>query len=155
MTAGTDATTAGDAGEWWPELAPLVPESAATKPAYRTVDVHTHLSVPAGTALAAPYLRPELEPRSLYSSPETLRYNKEYRASARQSGQFEDAEVRLADMDRQGIDVQVLSVPPTEYFYWLDEKEAPRWRTCRWAIRSWRSRSSARLVTTMGSVASS
>ena len=100
-------------GEWWQDLAPVVPESSATRPPYRTVDVHTHLSVPAGTRLATPYLKPELEPRALYSSPETLRYNKEYRASARQTGQFEDAEVRLADMDRQGIDVQVLSVPPT------------------------------------------
>ena len=111
-------------GEWWQDLPPVVPESSATRPPYRTVDVHTHLSVPAGTRLATPYLKPELEPRALYSSPETLRYNKEYRASARQTGQFEDAEVRLADMDRQGIDVQVLSVPPTEYFYWLPEKEA-------------------------------
>jgi aminocarboxymuconate-semialdehyde decarboxylase len=110
--------------EQWRELAPSVPTTSARRPPYRTVDVHTHLSVPAGTALAAPYLRPELEPRSLYSSAETLAYNKEYRASTRQTGQFEDAEVRLADMDRQGIDVQVLSVPPTEYFYWLDEREA-------------------------------
>ncbi|GAA3774465.1 amidohydrolase family protein [Plantactinospora mayteni] len=111
-------------GEWWPELAPVVRPTTATKPAYRTVDVHTHLSVPAAGALAAPHLRPEYEPRIRYSSAETLAYNREYRASARQTGQFEDADVRLADMDRQGIDVQVLSVPPTEYFYWLDEDEA-------------------------------
>lgn len=110
--------------EWWPELAPEVRATTATKPAFRTVDVHTHLSVPAGSALAAPFFEPELEPRILWSSPETLRYNKEYRASARQTGQFEDAEVRLADMDLQGVDVQVLAVPPTEYFYWLPEDEA-------------------------------
>jgi aminocarboxymuconate-semialdehyde decarboxylase len=120
--AGTD--DGGAATEWWPELAPVVRATSATRPDFRTVDVHTHLSVPAGTALAAPFLQPEHEPRSFYSSPETLRYNREYRASARQTGQFEDAEVRLADMDLQGIDVQVLSVPPTEYFYWLDEHEA-------------------------------
>lgn len=122
----TETTTHEDRGEWWPELAPEVHPTTATKPPYRTVDVHTHLSVPAGHDVAKPFFKPEYEPRGLYSSAETLAYNKEYRASARQTGQFEDAEVRLVDMDRQGIDVQVLSVPPTEFFYWLDEKEALR-----------------------------
>lgn len=115
-----------DRGEWWPDLAPEVRPTTAIKPSYRTVDVHTHLSVPASNEVAKPFFKPEFEPRSLYSSPETLAYNKDYRASTRQTGQFEDAEVRLADMDRQGIDMQVLSVPPTEFFYWLDEKEALR-----------------------------
>jgi aminocarboxymuconate-semialdehyde decarboxylase len=106
------------------QLAPRVEPTTATRPAFRTIDVHTHLSVPASNEVAKPFFRPELEPRSLYSSAETLDYNKAYRASARQTGQFEDAEVRLADMDRQGIDMQVISVPPTEYFYWLDEEHA-------------------------------
>jgi aminocarboxymuconate-semialdehyde decarboxylase len=110
--------------EWWPELAPEITPTEAAKPPFRTVDVHTHLSVPASAAVAKPFFRPELEPRSLHSSAETLAYNRDYRASARQTGQFEDAEVRLADMDRQGIDLQVLAVPPTEYFYWLDEEHA-------------------------------
>jgi len=122
----TPETTAETAREWWPELAPKVSPTSATKPSFRTVDVHTHLSVPAGNEIAKPFFRPEYEPRSLYSSTETLAYNKEYRASVRQTGQFEDPEVRLADMDRQGIDVQVLAVPPTEYFYWLDEEQSLR-----------------------------
>lgn len=104
-------------------------DTTATRPGFRTVDVHTHLSVPASNDVAKPFFKPEYEPRTLFSSPETLAYNKSYRASARQTGQFEDAEVRLADMDRQGVDMQVLSVPPTEYFYWLDEKQALR--ACR------------------------
>ncbi len=122
-------TDVNRSGEWWPELAPEVLPTTAAKPAYRTIDVHTHLSVPASNEVAKPFFRPEYEPRSLYSSAETMAYNKEYRASARQTGQFEDVEVRLADMDRQGIDMQVLSVPPTEYFYWLDEEHALR--ACR------------------------
>jgi aminocarboxymuconate-semialdehyde decarboxylase len=112
--------------EWWPELAPEVRPTAAAEPAVRTVDVHTHLSVPAAASIAKPFLRPEFEPRNLFSSPETLAYNAEYRASERQTGQFERAEARIADMDRQGIDVQVLAVPPAEYFYWLDEEHARR-----------------------------
>ena len=113
-------------GEWWPELAPEVRPTAAAKPAYRVIDCHTHLSVPAASAVAAPHLKPAYEPRSLYSSPETRRYNAEYRASDRQTAQFEDADARLADMDAQGVDLQLLAVPPTEYFYWLDADEAVR-----------------------------
>ncbi|MGH3383207.1 MAG: amidohydrolase family protein [Nocardioidaceae bacterium] len=118
--------TAENGREWWPELAPKIRPTTASKPAHRTIDVHTHLSVPAGSKIAQPFFKPEYEPRSLYSSPETLAYNKEYRASAGQTAAFEDAEHRIADMDLQGIDMQVLSVPPTEYFYWLDEEHALR-----------------------------
>jgi aminocarboxymuconate-semialdehyde decarboxylase len=82
--------------------------------------------VPPAATVAEPHFRPEFEPRSLYSSAETKRYNAEYRASALNTAQFEDAEQRLADMDTQGVDVQLLSVPPTEYFYWLPEDEALR-----------------------------
>lgn len=114
---------------WWPELAPRIQPTTAVRDGVRTIDMHTHLSIPAGSALAKPFFKPEYEPRSLYSSEETLRYNADYRASERQSGQFEDPEVRLADMDQQGIDLQVLAVPPTEYFYWLEPDEALR--ACR------------------------
>jgi aminocarboxymuconate-semialdehyde decarboxylase len=112
--------------EWWPELAPRIGPSRSPRPDGLCVDAHTHFSVPQAAALAKSHFRPEFEPRSLYSSAETLRYNAEYRASPLNTAQFEDAEQRLADMDAQGVDVQVLSVPPTEYFYWLPEDEAKR-----------------------------
>ena len=112
--------------EWWPELAPRIEPSRAPRPRSLCVDAHTHLSVRPAATLAKPYFRPELEPRSLHSSAETTRYNAEYRASPLNTAQFEDAEQRLLDMDAQGVDVQVLSVPPTEYFYWLPEDEAKR-----------------------------
>jgi aminocarboxymuconate-semialdehyde decarboxylase len=112
--------------EWWPELAPRIGPSRARRPRGLCVDAHTHLSVQPVADIAKPYFRPELEPRSLHSSAETLRYNAEYRASALNTAQFEDAEQRLADMDAQGVDVQVLAVPPTEYFYWLPADEAVR-----------------------------
>ena len=102
--------------EWWPELAPRIGPTRAAAPRGLCVDAHTHLSVQPAAELAKPYFRPEFEPRALYSSAETTRYNAEYRASALNTAQFEDAEQRLDDMDAQGVDVQVLSVPPTEYF---------------------------------------
>ena len=91
--------------------------------------MHTHLAVPASGAVAAPYARPELEPRSLHSSQETLAYTAALRATPLLTARFEDPSQRLADMDAQGIDVQVLAVPPTEYFYWLPADEALR--SCR------------------------
>ncbi|AWT55404.1 amidohydrolase family protein [Mycolicibacterium smegmatis] len=115
-----------DAAEWWPELAPRIERSRAPKPPGTCVDAHTHLSVKPAAALAKPYFRPEYEPRSLYSSEETTRYNAEYRASPLNTAQFEEAEQRLADMDAQGVDIQLLAVPPAEYFYWLPEDEALR-----------------------------
>jgi aminocarboxymuconate-semialdehyde decarboxylase len=94
-----------------------------------SVDVHTHLRVPAAAEVAEPHRRPELEPRTLYSSEETLRYNQELHASPRQLAQFTDPAARIADMDLQGIDVQVLSVPPPQYYYWLEPDLAVR--ACR------------------------
>ena len=115
--------------EWWPELGPRWEPTTAPKPRGLCVDVHSHLSIPAAEALAKPYFRPELDPRSLFSSPESLRYNREVRHAPEQAARFEHPEARIEDMDRQGIDIQVLSVPPTEYFYWLDEE--PALRACR------------------------
>lgn len=50
----------------------------------------------------------------------------EGRAGALNTAQFESAEERLADMDAQNVDMQVLSVPPTEFFYWLLAQDAVR-----------------------------
>jgi aminocarboxymuconate-semialdehyde decarboxylase len=46
------------------------------------------------------------------------------------SSLFTDVNTRLADMDRRGIDVSVLSLPPTLFLYWVDATEnihAMRW----------------------------
>ncbi|MBM7508048.1 aminocarboxymuconate-semialdehyde decarboxylase [Nocardioides salarius] len=118
-----------DPAQQFVDLSPVIAPTTATRPQYRTVDVHTHLAVPAAAALAKPWHRPELEPRARFSSPETLAYTAALRATPQSTARFEDAESRLVDMDAQGIDTQVLAVPPTEYFYWLPDSEAVR--VCR------------------------
>jgi aminocarboxymuconate-semialdehyde decarboxylase len=119
----------GAPDEWWPELGPDWEPTVASKPACPCIDVHSHLSVPAAELVAKPYFRPQMDPRSLFSSDESLRYNREVRHSPGQALRFEEPGARIEDMDKQGIDMQVLSVPPTEYFYWLDEE--PALRACR------------------------
>jgi aminocarboxymuconate-semialdehyde decarboxylase len=111
------------------DLSPRILPTGAARTPHRTVDVHTHLSVPSAAEVARPFARPELEPRAQYSSPETLAYTAALRATPLQTARFEAAEQRLVDMDAQGIDVQVIAAPPTEYFYWLPAAEALR--ACR------------------------
>ncbi len=115
--------------EWWPELGPRWERSAAPKPPCLCIDVHSHLSVPAASALAKPHFSPEMDPRSFFSPPESLRYNRELRSRPEMVARFEQAEARIEDMDKQGIDMQILSVSPGEYFYWLDAEHAVK--ACR------------------------
>ena len=49
-------------------------DNVARKPSFRTIGVHTHLSVPAGSAIAKPFFKPEYEPcRPLASTLATTR----------------------------------------------------------------------------------
>jgi aminocarboxymuconate-semialdehyde decarboxylase len=93
--------------------------TAAERPQVRAVDVHTHLMVPDSAELTRPHFRPEHDPRTFYSSPETTAANKEFYARAQ--AQFTDPQARLEDMDALGIDVQMVAISPLQYFYWADE----------------------------------
>jgi aminocarboxymuconate-semialdehyde decarboxylase len=106
--------------EWWPELGPKWEQSTEPKPPCLCVDVHSHLAVPAASDLALPRFEPEMDPRTFFSPEESLRYNKELRSQPDQVAKFREPEARIEDMDRQGIDMQLLSVLPGEYFYWLE-----------------------------------
>lgn len=82
------------------------------------VDIHSHMSVPEAAALAKPHFDPALDANSRYMSPEAARIN---------HAQAEDLKPRLStvaakleDMDRMGIDLQVLSPAPPQYYYWAD-----------------------------------
>jgi aminocarboxymuconate-semialdehyde decarboxylase len=110
--------------EWWPELGPRWKPSSATKPPYPTIDIHTHVEVPAAAAVAAPLFKPEYDPRMQFQPEESTRYNRELRAT--QTAKFTDTDVRLADMDLQGIDIQALAIAPPQYFHWLDDETGPR-----------------------------
>lgn len=101
---------------WGPTSAPM-PKSV-------TVDVHTHLMVPESADMTRPHLKPEDEPRTLFSSPVTKDLNNEFYRLA--FGKYTDPDTRIGDMDAMGIDVQLVSLTPFHYFYWADAGLAPK-----------------------------
>lgn len=109
--------------EWWPELGPKWEASTVPKPAVSTIDIHSHVSVPRSAELARPHFRPEFDPRMQVQPEESTRYNGELRASIAEK--FTDVDARIADMDLQGVDIQVLSIIPPQYHYWLDADNGP------------------------------
>jgi aminocarboxymuconate-semialdehyde decarboxylase len=83
-----------------------------------TYDIHAHAIVPAGLeemASAHPEHGPVL---SEDSGAAYLQYPGRARLGPMPPGMF-DPGVRLAEMDRQRVDVQVIAVPPPNYFYHL------------------------------------
>ena len=84
----------------------------------RTVDIHAHVILPDCLPLVDGLMAPEMEPFSYFGGDETNAYQvghvKEIMPKAT------DVDVRLADMDAMGIDVQAISVAPAGYFYWAD-----------------------------------
>ena len=109
--------------EWWPELGPKWRQTSARKPG-PTIDIHAHVEIPESAEIAAPFFRPEHDPRLLYQAEESTRYNRELRAT--QVDQLTNPVARIADMDLQGVDIQALAIAPTQYFYYLDEPTGVR-----------------------------
>jgi len=103
---------------WWQELGPVWGPTSAHPAAVRTVDIHSHVRVAEAAAIAAPLFRPEFDPRMQIQPEESTRYNTELREA--HASRFVDPSARIADMDLQGVDTQVLSVVPPQYYYWLD-----------------------------------
>jgi len=98
--------------------------TSTTRPETVTVDVHTHLMVPEAVELTIPHARPENDPRTFFSSPQTNELNREFYRLAHDK--FHDPDARIADMDAMGIDVQLVALTPLQYFYWADAELAPR-----------------------------
>lgn len=93
---------------------------------FATLDMHCHLMVPAVEALvaSAPQKQAEAgEQRRLLGAP-SVKHNLAMREALR--GRIVSGEQRLHDMDRLGIDVQVLSPSPTQYYSWADLALAER-----------------------------
>jgi len=84
-------------------------------------DLHAHCAVPAVAPLIADAagLRSERAQQAAGMGPDSVAYNAQVGPSW--YGPLVDTQSRIATMDRQGVDVQVVSISPNEFHYWADE----------------------------------
>jgi aminocarboxymuconate-semialdehyde decarboxylase len=96
--------------------------SAHTKQAVRRaplrIDIHCHYQNMAVAAMAAPLKPFEKEPSIVYSNQHTRDINIDQMKV--RGPKLSDIAVRLADMDRIGIDIQVVSPAPAQYYYYAE-----------------------------------
>ncbi len=83
-----------------------------------TIDLHCHIFTPECEPLVRGIFSPEKEPFFLFASSETLEVNQ--RLFAEVAPKLTAPQERLKDMDRMGIDLQVISPSPTQYYYWTE-----------------------------------
>lgn len=86
------------------------------------VDVHCHVMTPAAeTVVEEVYNREEIvarEPYDFYAGAASREHNRSLLPTLRPK--LTDPEARLADMDRAGIDVQLLATFVSQFYYWTD-----------------------------------
>ncbi len=87
----------------------------------RVVDIHAHLLVPAVEALVAD--RPEraaaLRQQAEAAGVASTQHNRQLFATE-YLRKLTDIDTRLAHMDAMGVDMQAVSLSPTQYYYWAD-----------------------------------
>lgn len=88
----------------------------------RIVDIHCHMSVPEAAALMKPLFRPEMEPALGFNSQASIEVNHAQHATI--APKLATAEAKIADMDRLGVDMQLLSPAPAQYYYWAEPDAA-------------------------------
>lgn len=88
------------------------------RPSTLTVDCHGHMSVPDADALVRPHLPASALDAVKYASPASRAVNQQQNAD--RMPLMEGTEQRLRDMDRMGIDVQVVSPVPPQFNYQAD-----------------------------------
>jgi aminocarboxymuconate-semialdehyde decarboxylase len=86
-----------------------------------TIDLHAHTISPEVERLVAEspqkLAEPQIRLRTMGAA--SVEYNRTVMLPQAQLP-LTDLSVRLADMDRMGVDVQVVSPQPTQYYYWAD-----------------------------------
>jgi aminocarboxymuconate-semialdehyde decarboxylase len=85
------------------------------RPSTTTVDLHAHVAVPRAAEIVKPHLDLSTIPLAHYSSPETKALSAKQEADIAPASRGYDK--RLADLDKMGIDVQVVCPPPPQCYY--------------------------------------
>jgi aminocarboxymuconate-semialdehyde decarboxylase len=92
-----------------------------------TIDMHAHTMSPEVEQLVAnsPQKLAEPQIRLRTMGAVSVEYNRAVMLPRAQQP-LNDLSMRLADMNRMGVDVQVVSPQPTQYYYWADRDLARR-----------------------------
>jgi aminocarboxymuconate-semialdehyde decarboxylase len=93
-----------------------VHHSTARKGRGLTVDIHCHVISKKAEALVAPHFSIEKEPSIHFAAPSSREVNRKMMVDIDE--RITQAERRLVDMDRMGIDIQAISTGPPQFFYW-------------------------------------
>ncbi len=93
---------------------------------FLTLDMHCHLLAPAVEAMVAgsPHKQSEAAVQRRLAGEASFAHNQAMREALRE--RMVSPAQRIEDMDRLGIDLQVLSPSPTQYYGWADEALATR-----------------------------
>ena len=109
-------TPEGWAQRWQPTI--------AERPSRRVIDAHTHMLVPESAEMTRHHFKPEMDPRSFFSAPDSKELNSRFYQLV--ADKFTDPASRVADMDALGVDTQLVGLSPFHFFYWADEQLAPK-----------------------------
>jgi len=85
------------------------------RPQSITIDIHSHVAVPAAADFVKPHLDPMTNPLVLHATPQTRALNQKQEQDIRERITRHDR--RLADLDAMGVDFQLVMPPPPQCYY--------------------------------------
>jgi len=90
-----------------------------SRPKSLTLDIHSHVSVPAAAAIAMPHLDLSTVPLAHFATADTKALNAKQDVDRRDrmSGLGSGLSDRLKDMDEMGLDVQLIMPPPPQCYF--------------------------------------
>src|ERR1700761_4365411 len=88
------------------------------RPSTTTIDVHCHIVVPEAARLAGPHVDPKQIPLAFFADAATREINAMQDADRAQI-MYADLDGRLKEMDRMGVDIQVVAPAPGQCYYTL------------------------------------
>ncbi|WP_315833765.1 amidohydrolase family protein [Bradyrhizobium prioriisuperbiae] len=91
-------------------------DGRARRPSSPTIDVHAHVVIPQAAAIAQPHLDIKRIPLAHFADAATKEINAQQDKNIT-GVMFKDVEKRLRDLDRMGIDVQVVAPAPGQCYY--------------------------------------
>jgi aminocarboxymuconate-semialdehyde decarboxylase len=89
------------------------------RPKSLTLDIHSHVAVPAAAAIAQPHLDISTVPLAHFATAEVKALNAKQEADrrTRMTGLDNGLDERLKDMDEMGLDMQLVMPPPPQCYY--------------------------------------